>query len=171
MFIKWCCGFLLSSARPARIALAAVAMVAWIPAGHAQSDFSAVLIPDVTIEVVSLIRVDGKTVELQYAISNDSADDFSLIQYGFTYNNASRDAASEGQLYDFKAGKRYSTGWAGRRCVCSDADDHDQSGLLTVAPDARKVYWAQYAAPPKKVTKLSVQFPGAPPIHDVPLEE
>ncbi len=62
------------------------------------------------------------------------------------------------QLHDLKGLKYYRAGNA------------SQGLNLDLEPRSRREYWAQYQAPPRDVSQLTLNFPDAPPLYNVPIQ-
>jgi hypothetical protein len=119
--------------------------------------------PGIRVEVVELKRTSGDTVNVKFAMINDSDKDM-----GFSYDfgeGSTSDIGTVGgtHLVDAEGKKKYfvvrDTEGA---CLCS-------RGLSTIKPKTRANLWAKFPAPPDDVQKITVVIPHFTPMDDVPI--
>ena len=119
--------------------------------------------PGIRVEVVELKRTSGNTVNLKFAMINDSANDLS---FGYDYGEGSTTdigTVAGAHLIDAGGQKKYfvvrDTDGA---CLCS-------RGLHSIRPESRANLWAKCPAPPDDVQKITVVIPHFTPMDDVPI--
>ncbi len=128
----------------------------------------------VTLEVRALRR-RGPTVQMRIAIVNKSDEDVHPSAYGLAYqwnevNTTGLDHydLSLISLVDFDGGKRYKVIRDSKgKCSCS-------RGLWkqgVVKAGRRKIFFANFSAPPLEVETITIEFEGAPPMDDVPIAQ
>ncbi len=119
--------------------------------------------PGIRVEVVELKRTSGDTVNLKFAMINDSDKDM-----GFSYDFGEGSTSDIGtvagtHLVDAEGKKKYfvvrDTEGA---CLCS-------RGLSSIKPKTRANLWAKFPAPPDDVQKITVVIPHFTPMDDVPI--
>lgn len=119
--------------------------------------------PGIRVEVVELKRTSGNTVNLKFAMINDSDKDM-----GFSYDYGEGSTSDFGtvggvHLIDAEGKKKYfvvrDTEGA---CACS-------RGLKDIKPKTRANLWAKFPAPPDDVQKITVVIPHFIPMDDVPI--
>ena len=143
-------------------AVVCLAVMLWVfprLESQAQSIAQQQLAEGVTFEVQSLRRINGKILQMDFALINDTGDDLDPKTLGLTYTGWMTGI----QLLDMQNLKLYLVGRYTGGYTCS------QSAL--VPADGRQDYYAQYAAPPSKVDKMAIKFPVAPPLFDIPITE
>lgn len=117
----------------------------------------------IRVEVQELKRTSGNTVNLKFAMINDSDKDM-----GFSYEFGEGSTSDYGtiagaHLIDAEGKKKYfvvrdSEG----ACACS-------RGLKSITPKTRANLWAKFPAPPDDVQKITVVIPHFTPMDDVPI--
>lgn len=121
--------------------------------------------PGIRVEVAELKRTSGNTVNLKFAMINESDSD---MGFGYDYGEGSTGAGDYGtvggvHLIDAEGKKKYfvvrDTEGA---CACS-------RGLTTIKPKTRANLWAKFPAPPDDVQKITVVIPHFTPMDDVPV--
>ena len=130
----------------------------WAPAAQAQSGMKRTPMTGVTVEIVELKRIDDKTVGLVYAVTNDTAKTLLIENLGLGGHFIANIVA----LVDYKNGKRYGVGSAGKNCLCS-------TGKTQISARSKKQFWAHFAAPPADVDKITVAIGSVPPFYNVPI--
>ncbi|HET7294560.1 MAG TPA: hypothetical protein VFM88_19210 [Vicinamibacteria bacterium] len=133
-----------------------------VPAGPAPIATADGKSAGVRVEVTELKRASGGTVNLKFAVINDSdrdlqvADVTELLDMNATY------AVGGVHLIDPVGKKKYFVARdSAGQCVCS------QYGA--VAKGRRANHWAKFPAPPDDVERISVVIPTFSPMDDVPL--
>lgn len=120
--------------------------------------------PGIRVEVVELKRTSGDTVNLKFAMINDSDEDMSF-SYDFGEDKKTSDFGTVAGAYliDAVGKKKYfvvrDTEGA---CLCS-------RGLNSVKPKTRASLYAKFPAPPAEVEKITVVIPRFTPMDDVPI--
>jgi len=119
--------------------------------------------PGIRIEVVELKRTSGNTVNLKFAMINDSDQD---MGFGYDFGEGSTSdigTVAGAHLVDAEGKKKYfvvrDTEGA---CLCS-------RGLNSIKPKTRANLWAKFPAPPDDVQKITVVIPHFTPMDDVPV--
>ena len=118
------------------------------------------LAPGVVLEVLELKRVSDKVLHLTFAIDNRSDGKVDARRWGiFRLVGSGPDKWAGGiQLHDLERRQTYKASNASR-------------GLhLDLKPRSRREYWAQYRAPPRDVSQLTLNFTDAPPLYNVPIQ-
>lgn len=119
--------------------------------------------PGIRVEVVELKRTSGDTVNLKFAMINDSSEDMGY-SYDFGEGSTSDFGTIAGvHLIDAAGKKKYfvvrdSEG----ACLCS-------RGLKSIEPKTRANLFAKFPAPPADVQKITVVIPHFIPMDDVPI--
>jgi hypothetical protein len=117
------------------------------------------------VEVTELKRGSGGTVNLKFAMINDSDK-----QVGFSYDygdsgHGATDYNSIGgvHLIDQVGKKKYFVARdSENKCLCSQ-------GISAIPTRGRTNLWAKFPAPPDGVDKISIVVPHFTPMDDVPL--
>lgn len=119
--------------------------------------------PGIKVEVVELKRTSGNTVNLKFAMINDSDKD---MGFGYDFGEGSTSdigTVAGAHLVDAEGKKKYfvvrDTEGA---CLCS-------RGLTSIKPMTRANLWAKFPAPPDDVQKITVVIPHFTPMDDVPV--
>jgi hypothetical protein len=120
--------------------------------------------PGIRVEVLELKRTSGNTVNLKFAMINDSDKD---LAFSYNYGEGGRtgdfNSVAGAHLIDAEGQKKYfvvrDTEGA---CLCS-------RGLSDIKPKTRANLWAKFPAPPDEVQKITVVIPHFTPMDDVPL--
>ena len=119
--------------------------------------------PGIRVEVVELKRTSGNTVNLKFAMINDSDKD---MGFGYDFGEGSTSdigTVAGAHLIDAEGKKKYfvvrDTEGA---CACS-------RGLSSIKPKTRANLWAKFPAPPDEVQKITVVIPHFTPMDDVPI--
>ena len=121
------------------------------------------LAPGVVLEVLELKRVSDKVLHLTFAIDNRSEEKVNPKRWGIV-RGAAMPSGVSGQkangivLQDLESLKDYK------------ARNASHSLDLGLKPRSRREYWAQYKAPPRDVSQLTLNFPDAPPLYNVPIQ-
>ena len=117
------------------------------------------------VEITELKRLSDNTLNLKFAIVNDTDDRFSFsYDYGDSEQGA-RDYNTIGgvTLVDGANKKKYFVVRdTENNCVCS-------RGLKEIPPKSRGNVWAKFPAPPDDVQKISIVIPHFSPIDDAPI--
>lgn len=128
----------------------------------------------VTLNVLELKRRGTRAIKLKFEIVNKSDALVGPWTYGMGKTWLNTGTAKhmfelgDLALVDFDNGKKYKVVRDSKgTCVCS----RGTNASATVNPGKVKAYWAQFAAPPAEVTKITIEIPGAPPIDDVPISK
>ena len=119
--------------------------------------------PGIRVEVVELKRATGDTVNLKFAMINDSDQD---MDYGYDFGEGSTTdygTIAGTHLIDAAGKKKYfvvrDTEGA---CLCS-------RGLKSIKARTRANLYAKFPAPPEDVQKITVVIPHFTPMDDVPI--
>jgi hypothetical protein len=114
---------------------------------------------DQRVEVIELKRTSGGTVNLKFAMINDSDTEIQLYQDAF----GAYGTISGVTLVDEKNRKKY--------FVVQDSENKYlcSSDLKKVKPKSRLNLWAKFPAPPEDVEKISIVIPHFQPMDDVPI--
>lgn len=120
--------------------------------------------PGIRVEVVELKRASGNTVNLKFAMINDSDKDLGFsYDYGEGGKTGDFGSVAGAHLIDAEGQKKYfvvrDTEGA---CLCS-------RGLSDIKPKTRANLWAKFPAPPDEVQKITVVIPHFTPMDDVPI--
>lgn len=121
--------------------------------------------PGIRVEVTELKRTSGDTVNLKFAMINDSDKDMGF-GYDFGEGSTSDIGTIAGvHLIDAAGKKKYfvvrdSEG----ACLCS-------RGLADIKPKTRANLFAKFPAPPGDVQKITVVIPHFTPMDDVPISQ
>lgn len=115
------------------------------------------------LEVTEFKRASGGTINLKFAMINDSDK-----PVGFSYDygdgaHGATDYASIGgvHLIDQVGKKKYFVARdSGSKCLCSQ-------GISAIQPGSRSNLWAKFPAPPDDVEKISIVVPHFTPMDDV----
>ncbi len=130
-----------------------------MPASHAEPVAKQQLAEGVTFEVNSLRRINGKVLQMDFVIVNNTSKSLQPETLGL----AAPGWMNGVHLLDMQNLKLYKVGRVpGVGYLCSKS--------VAVPANGRQVYFAQYAAPPSGVTKLAIQLPVAPPVFNVPIK-
>ena len=116
------------------------------------------LAPGVVLEVLELKRVSDKVLHLTFAIDNRSDEKVDARRWGIVVGTGTISRANGIQLHDLEGLKYYRAGNA-------SSGPH-----LDLKPRSRRTYWAQYRAPGRGVSQLTLNFPDAPPLYNVPIQ-
>jgi hypothetical protein len=117
------------------------------------------------VDVTEFKRASGGTVNLKFAMINNSDKPLSLsYDYGDSSQGATDYNAVGGvHLIDQVGKKKYFVARdSDNKCVCSQ-------GVSTIPPGGRANLWAKFPAPPDDVEKISIVVPHFSPMDDVPL--
>jgi hypothetical protein len=117
-----------------------------------------------TIQVNALKRTSSDIVELDFTVINNTSNspDVSELFGGL----AGRDVSAV-TLVDEPNQKEYLTVQdSSGNCQCSGNLFDDTPGF---GPHTHGSFYAEFPAPPATVTSVDVDFPTAPPIHNVPI--
>jgi len=119
--------------------------------------------PGIRVEVVELKRTSGNTVNLKFAMINESDQD---MGFGYDFGEGSTSdmgSVAGAHLIDAEGKKKYfvvrDTEGA---CACS-------RGLSSIKPKTRTNLWAKFPAPPDDVQQITVVIPHFTPMDDVPI--
>jgi hypothetical protein len=114
---------------------------------------------DQRVEVTELKRTSGGTVNLKFAMVNDSNTEIQLYQDAF----GAYGTISGVTLVDEKNKKKY--------FVVQDSENKYlcSSDLKRVKSKSRINLWAKFPAPPEDVEKISIVIPHFQPMDDVPI--
>lgn len=119
--------------------------------------------PGIRVEVVELKRTSGDTVNLKFAMINDSDQDMS---YGYDFGEGSTSdygTVAGAHLIDAAGKKKYFVVRdTENACLCS-------RGLNSIKPKTRANLFAKFPAPPDDVQKITVVIPHFTPMEDVPI--
>jgi hypothetical protein len=160
-----------ASASPASTPVAAGGQAGSLPKGTEPAPVSAGPVlatsdgdkPGIRVEVLELKRTSGNTVNLKFAMINDSDKDMA-ISYDYGEGKTGDFGSVAGaHLIDAEGQKKYfvvrDTEGA---CLCS-------RGLSDIKPKTRSNLWAKFPAPPDEVQKITVVIPHFTPMDDVPI--
>ena len=119
--------------------------------------------PGIRVEVVELKRTSGDTVNLKFAMINDSDQD---MGFGYDFGEGSTTdigTVAGAHLIDAAGKKKYFVVRdTENACVCS-------RGLNSIKPKTRANLFAKFPAPPDDVQKITVVIPHFIPMDDVPI--
>ena len=117
------------------------------------------------VEITELTRLSDNTLNLKFAIVNDTDEKFSFsYDYGDSEQGA-KDYNTIGgvTLVDGTNKKKYFVVRdTENNCVCS-------RGMKDILPKSRGNVWAKFPAPPDDVQKISIVIPHFSPIDDAPI--
>lgn len=119
-------------------------------------------LPGIRVEIQELKRTSGDTLNLRFAMVNDSTKDQG---FGYEFTEPSKGYGDIGgvHLIDAVAKKKYFVVRdAEGACVCS-------SSVPKIEPKSRSNLWAKFPAPPEDVQKITVVIPHFAPMDDVPI--
>jgi len=117
------------------------------------------------VEVTEFKRASGGTVNLKFAMINDSDKE---VGFSYNYGDSSHGATDYGSiggvhLIDQVGKKKYFVARdSENKCLCSQ-------GMSAIPPRGRSNLWAKFPAPPDDVEKISIVVPHFSPMDDVPL--
>ena len=119
--------------------------------------------PGIRVEVVELKRTSGDTLNLKFAMINDSDHD---MDFGYDFGDGSTsDISTVGgaHLIDAAGKKKYFVVRdTENACLCS-------RGLKWIKTKTRANLFAKFPAPPDDVQKITVVIPHFTPMDDVPI--
>jgi len=119
--------------------------------------------PGIRVEVVELKRTSGDTVNLKFAMINDSDQDMS---FGYDFGEGSTSdigTVAGAHLIDAAGKKKYFVVRdTENACLCS-------RGLTSIKPKTRANLFTKFPAPPEDVQKITVVIPHFTPMDDVPI--
>jgi hypothetical protein len=119
--------------------------------------------PGIRVEVVELKRTSGDTVNLKFAMINESGED---MGFGYEFGEGSTTdigTVAGAHLIDAAGKKKYFVVRdTENACVCS-------RGLNSIKPKTRANLFAKFPAPPEDVQKITVVIPHFTPMDDVPI--
>jgi hypothetical protein len=119
-------------------------------------------LPGIRVELVELKRTSGDTVNLKFAMINDSDKE---LGFGYEFGEGTGDIGTIGatHLIDAAGKKKYfvvrDTEGA---CLCS-------RGISNIKPKTRATLFAKFPAPPGDVKNITVVIPHFTPMDDVPI--
>jgi|GEM_PF-7029378 len=119
--------------------------------------------PGVSVDNISITRLGSRSVRLKFDVSNTSGKSVYLGKFGMV-----SDGVLVGiSLLDFDGGKRYTVlKDKNNNCVCSSGPRN----IFDLGPGERRTYWANFAAPPPSVTRLTFDISGGVPIDNIPVK-
>ena len=114
-------------------------------------------IDGIRVEVTQLRRMSGGTVELRFAVINDTDRDVNYSEAKFFSPQLSELVLIDpiGKKKYFIVQDKLGT------CVCSGASQVNRRSRVRL--------WARFPAPPESVERISIVFPSIPPVDDVPV--
>jgi hypothetical protein len=121
--------------------------------------------PGIRLEITELKRASGGTLNLKFAMINDSDKE---LAFSYDYGDSSQGAGDFNtvggvHLIDQVGKKKYFVARdSANKCVCSQ-------GMSAVPAGGRMNLWAKFPAPPDDVQMISVVVPHFTPMDDVPL--
>lgn len=117
------------------------------------------------VEITELKRLSDNTLNLKFAVINDTDDNFG---FGYDYGDSDQGAKDYNSiggvtLIDGTNKKKYFVVRdTESNCVCS-------RGLKPISAKSRGNVWAKFPAPPDDVQKISIVIPHFGPIDDAPI--
>lgn len=117
------------------------------------------------VEITELKRLSDNTLNLKFALVNDTSDRHSFsYDYGDRqYSTIDFNTVGGVNLVDGANRKKYFVVRdSENNCLCS-------RGLKDIPPNSRGNLWAKFPAPPDDVQKISIVIPHFGPIDDVPI--
>ena len=119
------------------------------------------------IDITELKRTSGGTVNLKFAIVNNSAKTLNVHSSYLGDNSISKDSyrdVSGVHLIDPVNKKKYFVVTdAEKKCVCS-------TEIQDISAGGRASVWAKFPAPPPDVQKVTIEIPHFQPIDDVQIQ-
>jgi hypothetical protein len=134
-----------------------------IRSGHAENAASPVRTilgsePDVHADILSLKRTEGGLLTLRIAFANDSGGEIKNKEF------PGGGAVDRLALFDFANKRKYPVLYTSDgACLCTTLNP------LTASAPGTRILWAKFPAPPASVTRVSLMFPDAEPVDDVPI--
>lgn len=118
----------------------------------------------IRIDVTQFERASGDTVNLRFALVNESAEEVGMVNYMTDATMHEYSTVGGIHLVDpVNKRKYFVVRDADNKCVCS----REVSG---VDPGKKATLWAKFPAPPPDVQRISIVFPKFIPLDDVPLQ-
>ena len=119
------------------------------------------------IDIMELKRTSGGTLNLKFAIVNNSEKTLNVHSAYLGDNSISKDSyrdVSGIHLIDPVNKKKYFVITdAEKRCVCS-------TDIQDISAGSRASVWAKFPAPPPEVQKVTIEIPHFQPIDDVQIQ-
>lgn len=121
------------------------------------------LAPGVTLQILSLKRLEARVVKLEFSLSNSTDKDDYLDRLGFGARSDLRNLA----LIDYNGGMTYRVVTDNEGgCRCS----RTPGSTLAIQAGENKTFFVHFTAPPADVDRITIEIPNAVSIDNVPIQ-